>query len=106
MERFVIEVEKRKAKFFNDLIENFDFAKVVKVDSIVEPRIYPAADFEIRPDNQTTKRNDKSKKQVSSSITSSDISIKLSALDESEKNLKQIRDAMSAIDRQREEYRK
>ncbi len=106
MERFVIEVEKRKAKFFNDLINNFDFAEIVEVDSIVEPRIYPAADFEIRSGNQNTKRGDNSKKQASTSSTSSDIGMKIDALGESEKNLKQIREAMYAIDKQRERSRK
>ncbi len=106
MERFVVEVEKSKAKFFTDLINSFDFAEVINVDNIVEPRIYPAADFEIRPGNKTSKTSVKNKHRTSDVNSSHNSDIPSDDVNESQKNLKQIRDAMSVIDRKREEYRK
>lgn len=104
MKRFVIEIENSKANFFDDLIKNFNFVKLIKVENIVEPRIYPAADFEIRSGNQDTMSYDKNNRSGSNLSTNTDNNI--NTLNERERNLKQIRDAMSAIDKIRENRHK
>jgi len=104
MKRFVIEIEKSKANFFEDLIKNFDFVKSIKVENIVEPRIYPAADFEIRSGNQDTESyNEEHTSDINLSASANN---NISIINERERNLKQIRDAMSAIDKIRENRHK
>ena len=101
MERITIEVEKGKAKFFKDLINNFDFAEIIKVDNVVEPRVYPAADFEIRPNS-----NARDRKNANVTNSSQDSNGRHYLLSKSEKNLNQVRDAMAEINRIRDKNRK
>lgn len=48
MKNFKIQVDDHKADFFKQLLDHLDFASYEEVDGFNEPRIYPAADFEIR----------------------------------------------------------
>ena len=103
MERFVVHVEKDKAQFFKELIESIEFVEIINIDSIIEPRIYPASGFEIRSKN---KGSDKVKGSASGLDITSSLNENNLPSREDQKNLKQIRDAMSAIERKREESRK
>ncbi len=48
MKNFKVKIDDEKADFFKELLKNLDFVSFEEVDSFHEPRIYPAADFEIR----------------------------------------------------------
>ena len=102
MERFIIEVENGKAEFFKDLIKNFDFVEIVKEDNIVEPRIYPATDFEIKPHGHISNSLNKSK---STHAESKNLNKGSNSYRGEEQNLEQIRDAISAINRVRDKNR-
>ena len=103
MKRFVIQVENNKALFFKELIENFDFAEIIKTDNIVEPRIYPSADFEIRHKGNTAGTAQKSK-YANTEIQNMNEGMSISS--EEEHNIKQLRDAMSKISKIRDKNRK
>ena len=48
MKNYKVKVEDEKVKFFKELLSNLDFATFEELDETVEPRVYPAASFEIR----------------------------------------------------------
>ena len=105
MERIVIQVEGDKAAFFRELIDSFDFVEIVKVDNIVEPRVYPAANFEIRPKNKVVKIDENVNEFTSLFGDTQNSNKKADTPGEGDKYIKQIRDAMSEINRLREKNR-
>ncbi|MGQ1783783.1 MULTISPECIES: hypothetical protein [unclassified Saccharicrinis] len=48
MKNFKVKVEDREVKFFKELLDKFSFVHYEELVGSEEPRIYPAADFEIR----------------------------------------------------------
>ncbi len=48
MKNFKVQVDDEKADFFKQLLQSLNFARYEEVDTFHEPRIYPAANFEIR----------------------------------------------------------
>jgi len=48
MKNYKVKVEDEKVKFFKELLSNLDFATFEELEETVEPRVYPAASFEIR----------------------------------------------------------
>jgi len=48
MKNFKVQVDNYKADFFKQLLDHLDFVSYEEVEGFNEPRIYPAADFEIR----------------------------------------------------------
>jgi len=48
MKNYKVKVEDEKVKFFKELLSNLDFATFEELEETVEPRVYPAANFEIR----------------------------------------------------------
>ncbi len=70
MKNFKVQVDDEMADFFKQLLQSLNFARYEEVDTFHEPRIYPAANFEIRSrlsdDSFYTKEEDeKSEKQKS-----------------------------------------
>lgn len=64
MKNFKIQVDNHKVDFFKQLLDHLDFVSYEEVEGFSEPRIYPAADFEIRSekdrvsiDKETMNRN-------------------------------------------------
>ncbi len=54
MRNFKVKVDDAKGEFFKELLQNLDFVSFEEVDSFREPRVYPAAEFEIRSPKDTT----------------------------------------------------
>ncbi len=106
MERIVIQVENNKADFLKELIGYFDFVEIMKVENIVEPRVYPGANFEIRPKNKIAKIDENIKDSTSLFDEVQNSNENLDISNENEKNIKQLRDAMSVINRLRDKNRK
>lgn len=48
MKNFKVQVDDHQADFFKQLLDRLDFVSFEEVEGFNEPRIYPAADFEIR----------------------------------------------------------
>ena len=48
MKNFKVLVSEGEVDFFKALLNKFDFVQYEQVESFAEPRVYPAADFEIR----------------------------------------------------------
>ncbi len=48
MKNFKIQVNNNEVKFFMELLDRLDFVQYEPMDNFSEPRVYPAADFEIR----------------------------------------------------------
>jgi transcription antitermination factor NusG len=61
MKNFKVTVDNHKVEFFKTLLDHLDFISYEEVDSFYEPRVYPAADFEIRSgkDKASAKKNEK-----------------------------------------------
>lgn len=102
MEKFIIQVEHDKAIFFKNLIENFDFAQIITEENIAEPRIYPSADFELRQKGDIGSKTQKSVSFYTGTNSTSEVA---NTTLEEENNLKQLRDAMSQINRIRDKKR-
>ncbi len=47
MKNFKIQVDEQKVAFFKELLDSLDFVRYEEMEVYSEPRVYPAADFEI-----------------------------------------------------------
>jgi hypothetical protein len=47
MKNFKVQVDKQKVAFFKELLDSLDFVSYEEMEVYSEPRVYPAADFEI-----------------------------------------------------------
>ncbi len=54
MKNFKVKVDDAKGDFFTELLRSLDFVTFEEVDSFREPRVYPAAEFEIRSPQDTS----------------------------------------------------
>ncbi len=54
MKNFKVKVDDAKGDFFTELLRSLDFVSFEEVDSFREPRVYPAAEFEIRSPQDTS----------------------------------------------------
>lgn len=48
MKNYKVKVDDEKVEFFKELLNSLDFATFEEIEEKTEPRVYPAASFEIR----------------------------------------------------------
>ncbi len=96
MKNFKVIVEDSEVKFFLKLLDNLNFVQYEQVENFTEPRIYPAADFEIHS----------AKEKSSKSTEISPLKTSKLSIEEEEKlkmdTLNDIRNVISRIDRMRD----
>ena len=106
MEKIIIYVDEEKAGFIKELIGYFDFVEIMEVEKAVEPRVYQGANFEIRSKNKVNKIVEDGADpahlfdEVQNEIEGRDLTEK------ERENFRQIRDALSAIERKRNKLKK
>ncbi|WP_075589978.1 hypothetical protein [Labilibacter marinus] len=95
MKNYKVQVSEKEARFFVELMDKLSFVQYEEVESFTEPRIYPAADFEIRSSKDKTVIAD-----LHNSKNSPNKSLEVK--DESKKDaMRDIRDVISQIDKLR-----
>lgn len=92
MKSFKVQVDDSKAAFFKELLNSLGFVKFEEVDGFHEPRVYPGGNFEIRSQSQTPGKVKSAGRAVSGAPQSDDA-------------MKNIREAMKAIEQQRDRNR-
>jgi hypothetical protein len=90
MKNFKVTVDDHKVEFFKTLLDHLDFVSYEEVDGFHEPRVYPAADFEIRSGNDKA-----SAKENEKTVSSNDEKL-------SKDNFRDIRAVISQIDKIRD----
>ncbi|MFT3738613.1 MAG: hypothetical protein QM786_07625 [Breznakibacter sp.] len=90
MKSFKVQVDDNKAAFFKELLGSLGFVKFEEVDGFHEPRIYPGGNFEIRTQNAA-------KNRTPTRLESSHL--------QSEDAMKNLRNAMKAIEEMRDKSR-
>ncbi|TLX70525.1 hypothetical protein E9993_22170 [Labilibacter sediminis] len=95
MKNFKVQVDNHQAEFFKQLMDRFDFVTYEEVDGFHEPRVYPAADFEIRSEKDRAAQAKEGMGKVRTKVsTDSEEKRKMDAMSD-------IRDVISQIDRMR-----
>jgi hypothetical protein len=97
MKNFKVLVHNHKAEFFKELLRCLDFVEFEEVESFSEPRIYPGANFEIRPSAGANASQ-------AAMLLSDKVSGKTAALSNEEK-MENLRKALRQIDEQRSKNR-
>lgn len=91
MKSFKVQVDDNKAPFFRELLASLGFVKYEEVEGFHEPRVYPGGNFEIR--TQNAPKGGRTAARVENPHL------------QNEDALKNLREAMKAIEEQRDKSR-
>ena len=102
MKKIIIYTDDNKAELLTEMLEHLDLVKSMEIENVTEARIYPGGNFEIKSGKgQAGTKDIKEQYQTAGQDKSGEMDVIKGS-----KNIRQLRDALSAIDNIRDKNKK